>query len=294
VAAAEPAIREVAVGLIESFRHTGSCDFVLEYSSIISPTVFFDYAFGVKPDESGRVMEWVTKLLQDPVGSGAERQALLAWTQTMLDARQVGEPCGDVIDSINAGKVDGEPLTDVQRRMVLMNLVIGGAETSGHGISEIVYQLARSPELRRRLAAERELIPAAIEEFLRHEPPVPVVGRTATCPAVISDGRVDANERVVLYLGAANRDPAIYGDPEEIILDRFTGTSRPQPPMTFGTGVHRCPGAHLARMEMVVTVQEVLDRLPGLNLPAANVYERTTGTSRGLKSLPLTFKPPTR
>jgi hypothetical protein len=134
------------------------------------------------------------------------------------------------------------------------------------------------------------MIPAAVEEFLRHDPPVPVIGRTATCPIQLQGAQVEAGDRVVLYLGAANRDPAVYAEPDEIMPDRFAGRSRPQPHLTFGTGIHRCPGAHLARLEMLVTIEEILDRLPGLSLPRSSAHAYTTGTSRGLTSLPITFE----
>jgi cytochrome P450 len=93
---------------------------------------------------------------------------------------------------------------------------------------------------------------------------------------------------VALFYSAANRDPAKYEDPDEIVLDRFAGRAAPH--LSFGAGPHRCPGAHLARLEVAVTIEEVLDRLADLT-PATSHIEYAHGLTRGPLAVPLTFRP---
>jgi cytochrome P450 len=182
--------------------------------------------------------------------------------------------------------VADRPLADSERMMSIMNIVTGGIETTIQAMGNIAYHLATRPDLRARLKAEPSLIPAAVEEFLRFESPAPIQGRATTCPVRLGTADIQAGERVVLHWGCANRDPAAYDRPDEIVLDRFVGEAKPH--MTFGIGAHHCPGAHFARLELKVAVEEMLARMPDLELVTDDVEYRA-GLTWGPIALPVRF-----
>jgi cytochrome P450 len=215
-------------------------------------------------------------------------QAFFSWTQNLLAERRDSGPRDDVLDSLLTGTVQGRELSDPERMMVIMNLIIGGVETTTHVLGNVLHNLAIRPDIRQRLDEDRSLIPAAVEEFLRYESPADARGRVATCPVTVGAAEIAAKDRVALFYSAANRDPEKYADPDEIVLDRFAGEAYPH--LTFGAGPHRCPGAHLARMEIIVTIQEVLDRLQDLTLDAEEI-SYVYGLTRGPKAVPLRFRP---
>jgi cytochrome P450 len=293
VAAAEGTIRGLAVDLLDRFIASEAHDFVAEFAVPFPAQTFFAFAFGVGVEESGMVMDWLDALLMTPnaIAKGRTYEAdavlkLYDWTRGLLERRR-GEPaCGDVIDSLLHGTVDGRALTDSEQMMMVMNLLGGGLETTTSALGSMVYHLARRPELRRRLDADRGLIPAAVEEFLRLDAPAPGVGRTSTCPVSMGQVTIAPDERVILYLGSANRDPAAFANPDEIDLDRYAGRCKPH--LTFGTGPHFCPGAHLARLELSVALSEILDRLGEFRLASPTV-RFGSGITRGPIAMPLTL-----
>jgi cytochrome P450 len=286
VAGAESEVRQVAVELIERFQGSGKCDFVRDFATPFPLNAFFQFALGTDMDEAEKVMQWLDKMLVSPTEGAEAMLNYFEWAKGLLDKRREGERRGDVLDSLLEGSVQGRELTDRERQMVIMNVVTGGIETTTHALSNAVYHLAASPEIRRRLNEDRTLIPAAIEEFLRYESPAPSRGRTATCPVQIDGADIKEGERILLFFGAANRDPLLFESPEEIVLDRYRGEANPH--LSFGAGPHRCPGAHFARLEMKVALEEILDRLPNLDLDTDHL-EYGAGITRGLLSLPLKF-----
>jgi cytochrome P450 len=288
VAAAQPQVRAGAVALFGRFQAKGRCEFVSDYAATFPANTFFQYAFGVEPDTTGKVMSWIEHMLHEPDRAAESVGAFFEWTQNLLDTRRATGPRDDVLDSLLTGTVRGKELTDVERRMVIMNLIIGGVETTTHVLGNILYNLATRPALRERLAADRSLIPAAVEEFLRYESPADARGRAATCPVTVGEARIEPNDRVALFYAAANRDPAKYDRPDDIVLDRFAG--RAVPHLSFGAGPHRCPGAHLARLELLVTIDEALTRLRDLRLDAESI-DYHYGLTRGPVTVPLAFTP---
>jgi cytochrome P450 len=285
---AEDAVRHYAVTLLERCQERGECEFIEEFAVPFPANSFFKFAFGVKPDDTERVMEWMYNILRAPNEAKESVQAFFQWTDGLLAGRRGSASRDDVLDSLLTGTIEGRELTESERMMVIMNLIIGGVETTTQAIGNIVYHLATKPELRARLDADRSLIPAAIEEFLRYEPPSSLRGRVATCPVDVGGAHIEEKDRVVLVYGAANRDPRKYARPDELIIDRFAGAATPH--MTFGAGPHRCPGSHFARLEIRIAVEEVLDRFDDLRLAADDV-SYSAGLTRGLLALPIRFRP---
>jgi len=288
VAEAREDVRKGAISLFEKFQHRGECEFVSEYAATFPANTFFHYAFGADPDTTGQVMGWLDHMLHAPSEASESVQAFFGWTKRLLDGRREFGSRDDVLGSLLTGTVNGRELTDPERMMIIMNLIIGGIETTAHVLGNVMYHLATRPDIRERLDADRGLIPAAVEEFLRYESPADARGRAVSCPVQVGGAHIEPDDRVALFYSAANRDPAKYDNPDELILDRYAG--RAVPHLSFGAGPHRCPGAHLARLEIAVTIEEVLDRLAGLSL-AANEIEYAYGLTRGPVAVPVTFRP---
>jgi cytochrome P450 len=286
---AEGWVRETVIELVERFQERGACDFTAEYAKELPATVFFGYAFGTDPHTSGLVMHWLDDMLKTPNKAQEAAQAFFGWTKGLINERRASATTrDDVLNALLTGTVGGRELSDSERMMVIMNLIIGGVETTTHVLGNVIRILATRPDIVAKLDADRSLIPAAVEEFLRYEAPNDARGRVATCPVTIGDAEIPAKERVALFYSAANRDPATYERADEIDLERFVGPAKPH--LSFGAGPHRCPGAHLARLEIRVTIEEVLDRFKDLRLSADHV-DYCYGLTRGPLATPVTFRP---
>jgi cytochrome P450 len=189
----------------------------------------------------------------------------------------------DLIDKIMAVEIDGAPTTVAEQVSMILSLVLAGLETSALAIASTAACLMDQPELRDRLIADPLLIPKAIDEFLRFISPVQAIGRRVTSQAQLGERTLHGGDQVLLLYGSANRDPAIFNEPDDIILDRH-----PNRHVTFGYGVHRCLGHHVARLELDVALRDMLGLLPAL-APRGGV-EWSFGENRGIRSLPVTLR----
>jgi cytochrome P450 len=157
-------------------------------------------------------------------------------------------------------------------------------ENTTHGLGLLIYRVLADEAVRKRVLANRNDRMAAVEESLRVDPPVTMITRYTEKPVVIAGTEIPANAPVLLGIGGANRDPRHFSDPEVFSLDRGTINH-----MTFGRGPHFCLGAHLARAEMRVTLDMMLDRLPGLRLADPQGVCLRGGMQRGPVDLWLEF-----
>ena len=159
-------------------------------------------------------------------------------------------------------EVDGDRLTDVEFNMFFFLLVIAGNETTRNLISGGMQALCENPGQRARLLGDLDaLLPSAVEEFLRWVTPVMQFRRTVMADTELGGQALTAGDKVVLYYGSANRDDAIFADP-----DRFDIARNPNPHLAFGFGTHFCLGASLARLEIRTMFGELLRRLPDIEL----------------------------
>jgi cytochrome P450 len=171
----------------------------------------------------------------------------------------------DLVSQLIEAEVDGHRLGDDEIYPFLLLLLPAGAETTYRSSSNLLFGLLSRPDQLDAVRADRGLVPQAIEEALRWETPLLTVARTATQDVELGGVRIPADGFVAVSLGAANRDPGRYPDPD--VFDVFREDKQH---MSFGDGAHKCLGMHLARLEMRILLAAVLDRLPGLRLdPAA-------------------------
>jgi cytochrome P450 len=193
-----------------------------------------------------------------------------------LAARRRAEPRDDLISDLVRSPLSGDEL--VASAILLLN---AGHEASVNAFGGGVVALLRHPAQLARVRADRRLIPSAGEEMIRYDPPLHMFVRTAAADVRIGDVTIPAGDQVAALLGAANRDPAVFTDP-----DVFDVTRDPNPHLGFGAGLHFCLGAPLARIELQSALTALLDHAPDL-APAAEPVQRPTFVLRAYRSVPL-------
>lgn len=193
----------------------------------------------------------------DPTYPLAEVQRLQAGFRAMLAERRKC-PRDDLASAIANGIVAGKPLTDEEGESMMSALVFGGFDTTTTAVINAILWLEGKAELRQRLLAEPKLLDIALEEWLRIWPPSHGIARTVMRDVEIGPRTLRAGERIYLWYAAANRDPAKFADPEEVILDR----PKVYDHLAFSGGGHRCLGAPLAKIEIRGMIRAVLERIP--------------------------------
>jgi len=195
--------------------------------------------------------------------------------------REPLDPSNDVLSGMMAMEVDGVPLSDETVVGVGVALIGAGHATTADALSTSIYRLAVDPYLQARLRQSPELVPSAIEEFLRLESPLPERGRHATRDVELHGTTIPEGALVALNFGAANYDADEFEHPEACIITRS-----PNRHLAFGHGTHKCAGAPLARAEMVVTLTELLQRTSSFEL-AGSVRHAPGLMLNGIASLPV-------
>jgi cytochrome P450 len=189
----------------------------------------------------------------------ASRELRSYFADVIADRRR--HPQDDLVSQLIEAEVDERRLTDEEIYPFLLLLLPAGAETTYRSSSNLLFGLLWHPDQLDAVRADRGLVPQAIEEALRWETPLLTVARTATEDVELGGVQIPAGGFVAVSLGAANRDPARCPDPD--VFDIFREDKQH---VSFGDGAHKCLGMHLARLEMQVLLNAVLDRLPGLRL----------------------------
>src|SRR5580692_9836235 len=202
-------------------------------------------------------------------------------------AERRSQPADDVISDLVSAEVDGEQLSDEAIYSFLRLLLPAGAETTYRSSGNLLYLLLTHPEQLEAVRDDRSLLPQAIEEGLRFEPPLLTINRTTTCEVEIAGVTLAAGESITPHIGAANHDETRWEDPES--FDIF----RPAiPHIAFAHGPHMCLGMHLARLETRALLNRVLDRLGDLTLDPGDHDPHIRGSIfRSPTSLPVTFTP---
>ena len=205
-----------------------------------------------------------------------------------LIAQRRAQPTDDLLGQLVAARDEGDRLTEQELIIFGVTLLVAGHETTANQTGNFVYLLLRQPKLWHQLVGDPELVTAAIEELSRYVPLGTSGGfaRIATEDVEVGGRLVRKGESVVVQMGAANRDGAVFERPDEIDFARETN-----PHIAFGHGVHHCLGAPLARLEMQLALGTLVRRLPGLRLavPADDVTWRADRLIRGVRALPVAW-----
>jgi cytochrome P450 len=289
----EPFIRATATRLLDGVMERDSFDLVHEFSFRL-PLDVISELIGIPESQRNAVHELSDRLAARDEGSGADvsddARAAGAELITLLSdlvKHRRENPGHDVITMLMTTEVEDKEgkarsLTDDELAFRFMELAFAGHETVAKLIPNGVVALHWYPDQRRELVADPTLIPGAVEEMLRWDPPSHVQGRWTTREVELHGTVIPADVRVVLLTAAANHDERQYPDPELFDIHRDIDKH-----VAFGFGRHLCLGASLARLEARVAFEELLKRFPDFGIDEAGVERQYNGNVRGLAKLPL-------
>jgi cytochrome P450 len=283
----EDAIGAVADELIDTFIERGGCDIAVDFARKFPGTVFFRMIVSCT-DEDFRRVEPSARVVSfesdDPEKFARGAADLREWASGVLASRAAEARAYDVVDAVMHLRDNGEYFADHELLSGLQILAQGGIGTSASAIGVIMRVLAQQPELQDRVRQDPALVPALMEECLRLEPPVALMFRTVTRDIEIDGKPIKQGDKVGLFFGAANRDPAVFDRPDEVLIDRPHNRH-----LAFGAGPHRCIGSNLARLQIRLATERLLDRLPPFRLPDGAQVTYFSGQARGPASVPLEF-----
>lgn len=252
----------IAEELIDGFAGRGRAELVREFT-FPYPTKVIAGLLGLPREDYKRFQRWSIAILsvfgKRDLAIAASRE-VKEYLAGILDERR-REPRADLISDLAHAELDGERLTDEEIFSFLRLLLPAGVETTYRSTGNLLFSLLSRPEQFDAVRADRSLIPQAIEEVLRFETPLLSITRLATRDTELSGVPIPAGSTVMAMLAAANRDDTRWTDPDGCDIFREA-----RPHISFGQGPHICIGMHLARIEMRVALDLLLDRLPGLRL----------------------------
>ncbi|MEV4200748.1 cytochrome P450 [Micromonospora globbae] len=255
------------------------------------PLLVLTDLLGMPPSDRKLLFDWSNNLVgfDDPrYGGGSVQRYRDTFAAAFAYARQLAaerraRPTDDLVSLLVHARSDGRGLTDAQLCQLWLLLVIAGNETTRHLISNGVQALLEHPDQRDRLIADPTLTASAVEELLRWVTPIMQFRRTATRDTVLDGTRIAAGDKVVIWYASANRDPAVFADPDRLDLGRD-----PNPHLAFGIGPHFCLGAHLARLEMTALLTALRPHLAGLRLTGP-VQRMRTNFMNAITAMPARF-----
>ncbi|HUK44361.1 MAG TPA: cytochrome P450 [Gaiellaceae bacterium] len=257
----EPGIRGLAAELLEPFVAAGGGEFVAAVSSPFAGLVFADILhlprdYARELNASGERFEHAQARF-DEASAERENQHLYAECRKLVAGRKREplDPREDIVSALLEVRIEGEPLDDEFVAGSLRQLLVAAHVAPTALLASAVDHLARDAALQRRLRTKPGLIPAAVEELLRLYAPNQGFARTATRDLEIRGRRIRSGEMAALVLPSANRDPEVFVDPEEFVLERS-----PNPHLAFGHGPHKCAGVAVARAELRIALEELLAR----------------------------------
>ncbi|MFD4402553.1 cytochrome P450 [Nocardia sp. NPDC058499] len=279
-------VRTVGNELIDRFVARGSADLVKEFTFPF-PTQIIAGLLGLPREDFAQFQKWSISLLSftiNPERGKAASVALEEYFAPILAARRA-QPRDDLISRLAAAEIDGEHLTDPEIFSFLRLLLPAGVETTYRSLGNLLFGLFTHPPQLAAVRADRSLIPQAIEEAVRWEAPLLTITRVATTDTELGGVPIPAGSSVMPMLGAANRQEDRYDDPDSFDIFRPA-----RPAISWGHGAHICLGMHLARLEMRVAVELLLDRLPDLRLDPAAADPHIRGqVFRSPAALPVLF-----
>jgi cytochrome P450 len=287
-----PRIEAIAAELIDTAASGGSVDLIAALASPLPVTVISEL-LGVPAADYDRLVAWSDALARglDPgfliSAEDRERQQLAraefgAYLSDLIAERR-RSPGDDLVSALAGVVDDGDVLSEEELIATGILLLVAGHETTTSLMGSAVLGLLQRPDQLARLRAEPELTTGAVEEFLRYDPPVQLTARVALTEASIGALPVKAGSAALLLIGAANRDPALCANPDDLDISR-----PPTHHLSFGQGIHFCLGAPLARLETEIVLRLLLRRPDDLRLVGEPAWKENA-VLRGLRSLPVTF-----
>jgi cholest-4-en-3-one 26-monooxygenase len=276
--------------IIDNVIERGSADFVTDIAAEL-PLVVIAELLGVPNEDRHRMFDWSNRMIgsEDPeyqsAGEAAQMASmeLYAYASELFGKKRV-DPHDDLMSVLTQVEIEGEQLSSFELELFFLLLTVAGNETTRNLISGAMATFFEFPDQWAKLRADRSLLPDAVEEMLRYVTPVMNFRRQTTTDFELGGQKIEADTKVVFFHISANRDEAAFTDPQT-----FDITRNPNPHMAFGAGgPHFCLGANLARMEIRVMFEHLLDRMPDMEL-AGDVQRLQSAFISGVKHIPITF-----
>lgn len=286
-----PRIQKTVNELLDKVRHKGSMDIVTDLASPLSVNVI-STLLGIPNEAQQQLHQWINVLsrILDPLVSLAEYEAMNKATEEfqeylrVLIAERKKEPQEDFISILIAAKEQNDSLSQEEILAVCTLLFGAGEETTGNTIGNGMLALLNHPDQIEQLKREPTKIQSAVEEIIRYDSAIQMLTRIATDNLEIGNKTIKAGEKIVLCLGAANRDPAEFPNPDQLNINRDQNHH-----VAFADSIHYCLGAALARVETQIAINTLLQEFPGLKLASNKLEWRKSIVLRGLKALPVSF-----
>ncbi|WP_432197485.1 cytochrome P450 [Streptomyces sp. bgisy027] len=284
-------IRDRVDELLDAFVRSGESD-LIEHVAHPLPASLIAELLGAPADDRDRFRHWSDDLALVAFGAGGEAQeerharalsgleSMFTYFRDLLErARSASDDT--MLSVLAAAQPDGERLTDDEILSMCALLLFAGHETTINSISNGILALLRHPEQLQQLKADPSLMAGAVEEMLRYDGPVKLTVRWVNRDLELGGQTLRTGDRAYLVNSAANRDPSVFASPASFDIRRS-----PNPHLAFGRGVHACIGAQLARLEMRVAIERILERLPGLRLDEEPQWLPSLA-SRAMRELPV-------
>lgn len=287
----ESKVRETAIDLIEPLVAQGHCDFTKDYAEQFPIRIFMSMV-DLPLADAPILMHYATQILRPAGTTGAEMAESLeaaikgfyAYLDPVLNARR-GKDGTDMISSVINSDVNGDPMIHSEALNIIANLLLAGLDTVVSFLSFVMIFLGRNPSHLKQLVDDPELIPRAVEELLRRFPIV-ADGRMVAADMHYDGVTLRKGDMVQVPTAYSGLDPALNDNPWTVDFHR----RRPEH-NTFGDGPHRCAGMHLARLEITITLQEWLSRIPVFRLATNAAPQYSSGMVATVKNVPLEWEP---
>jgi cytochrome P450 len=283
------AMREFLARLWDPLAAVGRCEFVTAFAKPY-PSLTIATVMGAPLEDAPKLYEW-SNLIQRQFDGPSLMNELEAieraceefyeWARALIERRR-DEPADDLISTLIAAEQEGDRLSDVECMNLVLNVLVGGVDTTQSQLAHGVRLFARHPEQWELLAREPERAPQAVEEILRYEPITPFTARLLHEEVEYRDVTFPEGTIVMVCAYTGNRD-GVEGEPEEFDITAERGSAKP---LTFGAGIHYCLGANLARAELQEALAFLPERMPGLALDGEPELGSVHGIY-GLDSLPV-------
>ena len=291
----EESIHRSTDAIIDRVAEKGRADFVTDLSAELPLQVIAEL-LGVPQEDRHRMFEWSNNMVgnEDPEYQGQADQALTAAMELYAYAAELYgkkriDPHADLMSVLTTVEIEGERLSDLELELFFLLLTVAGNETTRNLMSGGMHAFFQHPDQWQRLLDDRTLLPTAVDEMLRYVSPVMNFRRTAMTDVVLSGTKISKGDKVVFFHASANRDEDTFPD-----ADAFDIGRDPNPPIAFGGGgPHFCLGTNLARMEIKVMFEHLLDRLPDIRQDGDEQHLQSQFIN-GVKHLPVAFTPSAR
>jgi cytochrome P450 family 142 subfamily A polypeptide 1 len=290
----EEGIRTICDAIIDRVCEAGSADFVREIAAPL-PMIVIGNMLGVAPEDRDELLRWsddMLKALGSPDPRAMDQAALAAaeyaeYITAVAEQRRRDSQSDDLIGTLVHAEIEGDRLDELSIIYESLLILIGGDETTRHVISGGMFELLRHPDQLRMLKDDRSFMPTAVEEMLRWVSPIKNMARQLTTDVEFGGETLHKGEKLLLLYPSANRDERVFDEPES-----FDITRTPNEHMAFGFGSHFCLGNRLARMELSVMFDRLLDRLPDLALAEdSEPPKRAANFVSGYETMPVVYTP---